>query len=724
MSWLPCLSAATPTGAALGLAVLLAAACTDTVVTPVDVAVVEIAPNPASVRVGASVRLRASLRDSAGHELSRRIVWSSDDPRVAVVDTAGVVRGVATGATTIRAAVGGRTGTTRVSVQRGPAVHLELPGVRLLAERNQTSPATRDILVTNAGDGTLDGLSVAVAYAEGQPGGWLDARLAAATAPTTVVLEARPGTMAVGDYAATVTVSAPGAGEPASLAVTFTVAPPPPGPPGAPRQLAGTAISATEVALSWVRGSTDEREFRIERRVGTGGAWAQVGLAPAGATSHTDVGAPPASSLFYRVVACNGAGCSGYSNEAAVQTPAQPVLALDRSVLVFGAVAGGANPAAQAVAVTNTGGSSLTGLAVSVGYAAGEPAGWLDATFDATTAPTALRVLAHVSGLAPGSYHATLTVSAPGALGSPATVAVRFDVVAPPPSPPAAPTGLVAQATSATLVTLTWQDASANETAFVVERQSGSAAFAVVDSVGANTTSLQDAVAPATTYTYRVKACNAGGCSAYSNTAQATTPAAAAPPTATTLPASGVTASAATLNGAVTPNLAATTAYFEWGTSATSLTASTSAQSVGSDATVHAVTAALSGLAPATTYFFRVVAQNAQGRTDGAVLSFTTAAAPPPPPTPPAAPSQLSVLGTTKSSVDLAWKDNANNETSFEVERQDPHGQFRKVATLGANVTSYSDGGLKSKSDYDYRVRACNAVGCSAYSNPVSAKTH
>lgn len=617
--------------AALALLAALAAACTDTVVDPVGVAVIEVAPNPATVRVGEALRLQVSLRDSTGNELSRRVAWSSDDPRVAVVDTAGMVRGMAAGVTTIRATAGGRSAEARVAVRLGPVIRLEQPAVRLLAQRDQTTPATADILITNAGDGALEGLRVDVAYAAGQPTGWLQARLAATTAPTTVSLEARPGALPPGDYAATVAVGAPDASEPASLAVTFTVAPPPPGPPAAPRQLVATAVAATEVALSWVPGSTDEREFRIERRTGTSGAWAQVGLAPAGATSHTDAGAPPSSSLHYRILACNGAGCSGYSNEAAVETPAQPVLALDRSALRFSAVAGGQGPAGQTIGVTNTGGSTLTGLAVSTTYAAGEPAGWLDAALDATAAPTVLRVRAHIAGLAVGSYHATLSVSAPGALSSPQTVAVRFDVVAPTPGPQ--------------------------------------------------------------------------------------------PPTATTLPASGISAAGAMLSGAVTPNLAATAAYFEWGTSATSLAWSTPRMTVGADTLAHTVTAALSGLTPSTTYYFRVVAENAQGRANGAVLGFTTAAAPPPPPAPPAAPSGLTALETGENTVRLGWKDNADNETSYEVERKAPQFGFAKVATLGPDVTSFSDSGLWRRTEYEYRVRACNAAGCSNYSNRVKVRT-
>src|SRR5262249_42204285 len=41
----------------------------------------------------------------------------------------------------------------------------------------------------------------------------------------------------------------------------------------------------------------------------------------------------------------------------------------------------------------------------------------------------------------------------------------------------------------------------------------------------------------------------------------------------------------------------------------------------------------------------------------------------------------------------------------------------------GANVTSYQDTGLQAASTYTYRVRATNAGGDSAYSNPATAIT-
>ena len=64
----------------------------------------------------------------------------------------------------------------------------------------------------------------------------------------------------------------------------------------------------------------------------------------------------------------------------------------------------------------------------------------------------------------------------------------------------------------------------------------------------------------------------------------------------------------------------------------------------------------------------------------------------------------------------ISWVDNASDETSFELERgSDPDGTFVNIATLAANTTTYRDINVTPNTQYCYRVRACNANGCSAY---------
>jgi len=94
-------------------------------------------------------------------------------------------------------------------------------------------------------------------------------------------------------------------------------------------------------------------------------------------------------------------------------------------------------------------------------------------------------------------------------------------------------------------------------------------------------------------------------------------------PTATTLPPTSVLGDGATLQGTVNPNGAATTAWFEWGTSP-SYGNTTVSQPMGSGSTAVPVSFALSGLASNTTYYYRLDAANSRGTSSGGPQSFMT----------------------------------------------------------------------------------------------------
>jgi alpha-tubulin suppressor-like RCC1 family protein len=91
---------------------------------------------------------------------------------------------------------------------------------------------------------------------------------------------------------------------------------------------------------------------------------------------------------------------------------------------------------------------------------------------------------------------------------------------------------------------------------------------------------------------------------------------------------------------------------------------------------------------------------------------------------PPTPPSGLTATAISSSQINLSWTDNSNNETVFKIERKTgTGGSWSQIATVGANVTSYSNTGLAVNATYTYRVRASNAAGDSAYSNEASATT-
>lgn len=90
----------------------------------------------------------------------------------------------------------------------------------------------------------------------------------------------------------------------------------------------------------------------------------------------------------------------------------------------------------------------------------------------------------------------------------------------------------------------------------------------------------------------------------------------------------------------------------------------------------------------------------------------------------PAAPGPLTATPVSQTQIDLAWVDNSSDETGFKLERS-PNGVsgWAGIATLGANVTTYTNTGLTCDSPYYYRVRAFNAGGFSPYSPVAPAVT-
>jgi hypothetical protein len=127
------------------------------------------------------------------------------------------------------------------------------------------------------------------------------------------------------------------------------------------------------------------------------------------------------------------------------------------------------------------------------------------------------------------------------------------------------------------------------------------------------------------------------------------------------------------------------------------------------------------GLKGSTPYSYRVRATNAAGSSAYSNVATATTGGT----SAPAAPSGLAASAVSSSMIDLAWTDNASNETGYTVERS-PEGAADwtvLTSTLPADSRSYRDSGLTASTGYSYRVKATNATGDSAYSNVATATT-
>lgn len=129
----------------------------------------------------------------------------------------------------------------------------------------------------------------------------------------------------------------------------------------------------------------------------------------------------------------------------------------------------------------------------------------------------------HDTGLAAGTTYYYVVTAKNNAIESNYSNEASATTEGGPVEPPAAPTNLTATVVSSSQINLNWTDNANNETGFKIERKIAGF-FTQIDTVGANVTSYSDTgLDPSTTYTYRVRAYNDEGDSAYSNDASDTT---------------------------------------------------------------------------------------------------------------------------------------------------------------------------------------------------------
>lgn len=345
--------------------------------------------------------------------------------------------------------------------------------------------------------------------------------------------------------------------------------------------------------------------------------------------------------------------------------------------------------------------------------------------------------------------------------------ATTFDV------PPAAPTNLIADATSENQVNLNWVDQAGNETGYRVERSDdGVSGWVSVATLGANNTSHSDTgLAASTTYFYRVAATNSAGDSIFSNVANATTD---DPPPFVDYKAQGQLNSEGSVSGGYTNtyldddvvqtitevqsngnprnrrnslshrwtfNVVAGTSMtlsanawssgssdndnfqFQWSTDGSTYTDAFLVSSTsGSNLQSAALPAAHSG-----TIYVRVIdTDDTRGASalDSASIDYLAIRVDNTPVTPPAAPTQLDANAVAHNQVDLTWSDNASDETNYEVQRAPGgSGSYSTIATLGTGSSGYSDTSVSEQTSYDYRVRALKGVAPSDFSNTASVTT-
>ncbi|HYH82396.1 MAG TPA: hypothetical protein VEX86_21570 [Longimicrobium sp.] len=266
-------------------------------------------------------------------------------------------------------------------------------------------------------------------------------------------------------------------------------------------------------------------------------------------------------------------------------------------------------------------------------------------------------------------------------------------------------------------IRLDWHDVSSNDQRTEIERSVAArdrspTSWTRIATLTANSTSFTDGVPSGATYVYRLRACNGAGCSEWKES-NATAVPATPPPAPSSATASGYVcgiASCAKVAWTVDNTLVETlrierrantgAGYGAWQPLAPQDRLATSFDDYG--------------LTPGASYAYRVQSCNARGCSAYASSNAIVAPAPPTPP----APSSIAAYWMGNYML-VAWSD-VFEETYYEVQRRQQQG-----TTYGAwsdpifrymNTTSFNDPVVPG-TVYQYRVRACNETGCSAYTS-------
>ncbi len=167
---------------------------------------------------------------------------------------------------------------------------------------------------------------------------------------------------------------------------------------------------------------------KIEYSTNNGASWTTIIASTANTGTYTwTVPNAPSASCLVRISEAAGGTPSDASNAVFTISAATPAIALGRTRLDFGAVAGDVVTKSQTVMLDNSGGGTLA-------WTAASNRTWLSVAPASGTGAAALSVRVNpadlAAGLLAGGYSGNITVSDPNASNSPQTIAVNLTVYA------------------------------------------------------------------------------------------------------------------------------------------------------------------------------------------------------------------------------------------------------------------------------------------------------
>ena len=479
--------------------------------------------------------------------------------------------------------------------------------------------------------------------------------------------------------------------------------------PAAPSNFDATLQNATTVNCTWTDNANNETSFLLEAAI-NGGTFAeqpQIVIAANAVSVQVNLtGFNPGDVIAFRVKAVNGSGRSPVSNTDTVTIP--------------GGIPVPAAPSNFDATLT----SSTTMDCTWTDNANNELSFLLEASFNqGPWAPEpginipANSTILHLTltGFDPGDQ-ISLRLRAVNAAGQ--SLPSNSDTVVIPGGPsgvPTAPSGFNATLLGTT-VNCVWQDNSNNETGFMLESSINGGAFAEETDINipANATSIElnlTGFNPSDQITLRIKAFNASGNSAVSNTATVTIPGSNGPAAPTNFTAVFTAFNAITCTW--TDNSSNETGFrLE---SSLNGSAFVDVTSVVIKKNKRTVKVTLTNFTPGAQLALRIKALGVSANSTPSNTVTLTIPLPPP--------VSLKAKAISNTVIQLTYKDQATGEDGFRVESSVNGGAFVEIGTVGPNVTVVNVTNNTPNTKYAFRVRAYKGALNSDYSNTASTKT-
>jgi fibronectin type 3 domain-containing protein len=494
-------------------------------------------------------------------------------------------------------------------------------------------------------------------------------------------------------------------------------------PPSAPSSLSATAISPTQVHLSWTaptsNGGAPITGYKIEYKVGSGTYTVLVSSTGSTSTSYTHGSLQTETSYSYKVSAINSAGASSTSNEASATPTSTSSAGVPSAPLSLNAAASSPTQINLTWSPpSNNGGYPITGYKIEYKVGSG--------TYTVLEQNAQGTTYSHTGVTSSQSY--TYRVSAINSLGtgSPSNESTATPATAN--TVPSEPRNLAALPASSTQINLSWAAPSNNGGSQILgyriefQRNSGPYEVLVSNTQSTSTSFTHTGLASGSTYNYRVSAINSSGVGAASEAS-----AKAQDTLAPTLVATDVSPTSIMLSW-VPPSQ----------TYKQSITGYQIQQKVAPDTyvtiqeQVTSTSYTITGLTTGNTYTYVIFAHYTLGSSplsNEASATPTSTSTPPssqPAANPPSAPTGLSATPISPTQVNLSWSAPSDTGSSpitgYRIDVKRGTGSFETLTSNTQNsTTKYSHTNLTTGTAYAYKVYAITSAGTGPSSAEASA---